>query len=206
MVPWMAILTGALFIWLAVRIGFYEIWGLFVNISVAVYVAIFLAPVVIDMVPATGSLAPYSTALSMIALAGGCFAVLYGLSYVFLTGQFSIPFPRIFDVLLAGGLGFLTGFLVCSFVALVFTATPLARRGFVNDLGFNRESEKANIACIARCCNVIHSLTGVETRDNPTETAIHQLLHQAHTAAPDGDVEKTDPNEPPPAEPGIPES
>ena len=29
-------------------------------------------------------------------------ALLHGLSYVFLTGQFNIPFPRIFDIVLSG--------------------------------------------------------------------------------------------------------
>lgn len=196
MVPWIAILVGALFIWLAVRIGFYEIWCLFVNVSVSIYVAIFLAPIVIDLVPATGGLSAYSTTLSMIVLAGGCFALLYGFSYVFLTGQFSVPFPKTFDILLGGGLGFLTGFLVCSFVALVFTATPVARGDCFNDLGFDRESQKANIACIARCCDAIHSLTGSDTTDSPTQTAITMLLDRADDMSVGGSVEQPDPNEP----------
>ncbi len=196
MVPWIGILVGALFVWLAVTIGFYEIWCLFINILISIYVAVFLAPTVIDLAPSTGSIAPYSTAMSMVVVAGGCFALLYGISYVFLTGQFSVPFPRTFDVLLAGGLGFLTGFLLLSFVGIVFTTTPLAKERFARTLGFNAESERANISCIARCCDVIHSLTGNDISDSPTKIAIAQLLDRVEATVPEEDSESADPNTP----------
>ena len=149
MVFWIAILTGALFIWLAVRMGFYETWALLFNIIVAIYVSIFLTPAVTRLVPMPGG-ASWCTALSMLVLAGGCFAVLHGLSWVFLTGQFSIRFPSVFDVVFSGILGFVAGFLVLSFAALALSTTPLAEHKIVSTLGLGREGQQANIAGIAR--------------------------------------------------------
>jgi len=191
MVFWIAILIGGLFAWQAVRLGFYETWGLLFGSIVSIYVAVFLAPSVVEFAAASGKASAYSTALGMIVLAGGCFAILYGLSYVFLTGQFKISFPETFDILLAGGLGFLTGFLLLSFVALVFMTTPLAEHELVDTIGLNVESEGANMACVAWCCDLVHSLVGPDGEEKASEAAIMRLLEQAEEAAP----ETIDPNE-----------
>jgi hypothetical protein len=177
MVFWVAILVGALFVWLAVRMGFYETWVLLFNVIISMYIAIFLAPIVSELAPAPGGAASYSTALSMALLAGGCFAVLHGLSYVFLTGQFSIPFPRMLDIVFSGILGFVAGFLVLSFLALVLATTPLADNSIVAGIGLGGPSQQTNISCIARCCDLIHSFTG--PGDQTTLAAVRQLLDPA---------------------------
>ena len=76
----------------------------------------------------------------MTVLAGGCFALLQGLSFVFLTGQFHIPFPRVFDIVLSGVLGFAAGFLIVSFVAVVLTTTPLAEHKIVGVFGLGKST------------------------------------------------------------------
>jgi hypothetical protein len=194
MVFWMAILTGILFVWLALRLGFYETWILFFNIVISVYVSIFLAPLVAGLAPGAGKAASYVTALSMLLLAGGCFAVLQGLSYVFLTGQFSVAFPRFFDVLLSGGLGFFAGFLVLSFAALVVTTTPLAENKLVSSIGFSRQAEETNLSCLAWCCNQVHSVAGFETDPNAAQTAVDRLFETRP-----GPDQAVDSNEPPEA-------
>jgi hypothetical protein len=176
MMFWIAILSGALFVWLAVRMGFYDTWVLFFNIVVSVYVSVFLAPVLAELVPPPGGAAAYHVALCMIVLAGGSFAVLQGLSFVFLTGQFSIPFPRTFDVLLSGLLGFVAGFLVLSFASLVLTTTPLAGHRIVGVFALGRQSRQANLFCITRCCDMIHSFAGPDDGGNATSTAVQKLL------------------------------
>jgi len=176
MVFWIAILAGILFVWLAVRLGFYATWVLLFNVLISMYVAIFLAPLIVDLAPAAGGAASYGVALSMLVLAAGCFALLHGLSYVFLTGQFNIPFPRIFEIVLSGVLGFAAGFLILSFAAIVLTTTPLARQEIVSSLGFNEQSQRANISCMARCCDLIHAVAGFEGGKETTGTAIHRLL------------------------------
>ena len=200
MVFWLAILVGAFFVWLAVRLGFFETWGLLFNIVISIYIAIFLAPTVAAYAPRDGALTPYCVGLSMTVLAVGCFAVLYGLMYVFLTSQYAVPFPKVLDVLVAGGMGFLAGFLLLSFVALVTTATPLAEHNLVGSVGFNTESEEANIACIAWCCDLVHGLVGPEGQEKASEAAIARLLESTREAAP---ADIVDPNEPAAPSAGI---
>ncbi len=179
MVFWIAILVGGVFVWLAVRMGFYQSWALLFNIVISIYLAIFLAPAVTEWAPTSGGGAGYGMMLSMAVLAVGCFALLYGLSYVFLTGQFEIPFPKVLDVLVAGLLGFVAGFLVLSFAALLVTVSPLAQHKVFTTLGFSREAQKPNIACMAYCCDIIHSVARLEPSDDATTKAIDRLLDHA---------------------------
>lgn len=197
MVFWIAILAGVLFVWLAVRLRFYATWVLLFNILVSIYVSIFLAPIIVDFAPAPGGAASYGMALSMLVLAGGCFAILHGLSYVFLTGQFNIAFPRVFDILLSGILGFIAGFVVLSFVAIVLTTTPLAQQEMVSSIGLNEQSQQSNISCLVRCCNLIHSVAGFEGGKNTTEAAIHRLMDDGRSSRSKHREVKPDANEPP---------
>jgi len=216
MMFWIAILAGALFVWLAVRLGFYETWVLLFNTVVSIYVSVFCTPILAELVPAPGGAASYHIALCMVALAGGCFALLQGLSYVFLTGQFHIPFPRLFDVLLSGVVGFLAGFLVLSFVALVLTTTPLAEHRIAGVFALAKQPQQAkgpqtqsialgnpNLSCLAWCCDVVHSFAGFHDAGSTTQVAVRKLLETPHVSAITGPGQ-TDVNES--LKPGPPKS
>jgi hypothetical protein len=196
MMFWIAILAGALFVWLAVRLGFYETWTLLFNIVVSIYVSVFLTPILAELAPASGEVSSYHTALCLIVLAGGCFALLQGLSFVFLTGQFHIPFPRIFDVVFSGMLGFVAGFLVLSFIALVLTTTPLARHKIVGVLGLGQQARPANLVCLTRCCDLIHFFAGSDDRGDTPQAALQRLV-QMNTVHPAPRNRPPDVNEPP---------
>ncbi|MCL5279996.1 MAG: CvpA family protein [Planctomycetes bacterium] len=196
MMFWIAILGGVLFVWLAVRLGFYETWTLLFNIVVSIYVSVFLTPILAEFAPASGGASSYHTALCLIVLAGGCFALLQGLSFVFLTGQFHIPFPRIFDVVFSGVLGFVAGFLVLSFAALALTTTPWAGHKIVGVLGLSQQSRPANLVCIARSCDLIHFFAGSDTSSDTPQAALERLLPM-NTAHPAPRPRPPDANEPP---------
>lgn len=197
MVFWVAILSGVLFAWLAVRLRFYATWVLVFNVLVSMYVAVFLAPAVAEFAPVAGGAASYGLTLSLVVLAGGCFAILHGLSFVFLTGQFNIAFPRVFDILVSGLLGFAAGFLVLSFVALVFTTTPLAQQEIVSSIGFNEQSQQPNITCLARSCNLIHAIAGFDGPKNTPQVAIRRLMDEGRKVEAKRKEPKPDVNEPP---------
>jgi len=213
MMFWIAILAGALFVWLAVRLGFYETWVLLFNIVVLIYVSVFLSPILIELVPAPGGAASYHVALCLTVLAGGCFALLQGLSFIFLTGQYHIPFPRVFDILLSGVLGFAAGVLTLSFVALVLTMTPLADNRIAGVFGLERQPEPAkgsqtrtialgnpNLACVTWCCDLIHSFAGFRDAGDTTTVAIQKLL-EMKKAGPSPTEKPPDTNEPPKPQP-----
>ena len=207
MVFWIAILAGVLFAWLAVRMGFYETWVLLFNIVVSIYIAIFLAPVVADFVPMPGR-ASWCMSLSMLVLAGGSFALLHGLSWVFLTGQFRGRFPSLFDVLFSGLLGFVAGFLILSFATLALSTTPLVQHRILRTLGLGRKDQGANIACVAQCCDLVHRVAGFDD-GSTTQTAVTRLLNTSDrltaqdSATPrlGGPADPNAPNKPPPQPP-----
>ncbi len=179
MVFWLAILVGTLFAWLAVRRGFYESLILLFNVVVSIYVAVFLAPALVQIVPAIEGAAAFKLALCLLAVGGGCFALLFGISFVLLTGQFHVPFPRVLDVVAAGACGFAAGFLAWSFVALVATATPLSEHWLLRHAGLSEKNQQANIACMAWCCDQVHAVAGIDAANNPTQVVIARLLEES---------------------------
>ena len=145
MVFWIGILVGGLFAWLTIKmLGFYETWAMLFNIVISIYLAVFLRPTIADILPAAGN-TPYSSALTIIAIAIASFAILHGISYVFFTSQFSVSFPRVLDILGTGFLGFLAGLLVWSFVSLLICIMPISQSSVVKTIGFGSQIDQANI-------------------------------------------------------------
>jgi len=175
MVFWLSILAGGLFIWLAVRIGFFEMWTMLFNIVISIYVAMFLTPVIVNVIPAAGDTA-YGNALTLAVIATGTFLILFGISYIFLTGQFSVAFPKVFDILFAGILGFLAGALVFSFAALIITVTPASQNRLMSKIGFNARSQRTNIEYICRWCDLIDLAVSSPDRETTAEQTINTLL------------------------------
>ena len=182
MVFWLAILAGGLFAWLAIKMGFYVTWAMLFNIVISVYLAVFLTPIIVEVVPGFGDTS-YGIALTLIAAAVGTFLILHCISYTFLTGQFNVSFPKIFDMLLAGLLGFLAGFLVLSFAAFLICVMPISQNRFVSGVGFNRDSQQANISYICRWCDFVNWIVSSGDDEATSERAINQLLGSAKPRA-----------------------
>jgi glucan phosphoethanolaminetransferase (alkaline phosphatase superfamily) len=180
---WITILGGAIFAWFAIKIGFYEIWALLFNILISVYLAIYLTPIVTDILPATLD-TNYGTTLTIIALAAAVFLILYGITYVLFTGQFEVPFPKIFDILFAGFLGFLTGFLVLSFIVLLICITPISQNKLLNEMGFNRETQQANISYLCWWCDKVNWFAASKDNKITGQQAIDKLLAKAKPPVP----------------------
>ena len=184
MVFWLGILTGGLFIWFAIKIGFYEMLAMLFNIVISVYVAIFLSPVILETVPEAGDI-PCCNAIALAVLATGTFFILYGITYVFLTGQFKVSFPKLFDILLTGVLGFLAGFLVLSFAAFVITLTPISQNRFVRQVGLNRQSQQANLSYICWWCDLVNSIVSSPDTKITSKQAVEHLLSNTQSTTPD---------------------
>lgn len=175
MVFWLSILASGLFVWLAVRMGFFETWTMLFNIVISVYVAIFLTPVLLGILPAAGGTS-YGVALALAVTAIGSFCTLWGISYVFLTGQFRIAFPKAFEILLSGLLGFLAGFLVSSFLCLTITVAPVSQNRLVSAIGFNVESQQPNISYLCWWCDLVHSIVSLPDTKTTSHQTVSQLL------------------------------
>lgn len=198
MVFWIGILAGALFAWFAFKLGFYDTLAILLNIVISIYIAVFLAPVIVDFIPAAGQ-TPYGNVLTLLVLAAGIFFILFGISYTFITGQFSISFPKIFDILFAPLLGFLTGFLLLSFVAFLISITPISQNKYANEIGLNRHSQQANISYICWWCDLVHSVVSSEDSPESTEQAIDWYFQSAEKKTLEEPAEQAEPNKPPDA-------
>ena len=191
---WLGILVGGLFAWFAIKLGFYETWAMLFNIIISIYLAVFLRPVIAEVVPAAGD-TPYSSVLIMSATAIASFLILHGISYTFLTGQFSVSFPKIFNTLSAGFLGFLAGFLVWSFASLLISATPISQNTFVKGIGFDTQFEQTNMPYISWWCNLVNTVVSPQDSKRTTEEAISELLKtvkKKETAVQDKPAEPND--------------
>ena len=195
MVFWLGILAGGLFTWLAIKIGFYEMWALLFNIVISIYTAIFLSPVILNIIPEAGDI-PCSNALALAVLGGGTFFILYGITYVFLTGQFKVSFPKLFDILFTGILGFLAGFLVLSFAALVITLTPISQNRFVKQVGFNRHSQQANLSYICFWCDLVNSIVSSPDTKITSKQAVEHLLSETQSSTAEKEAGQTAPSAP----------
>jgi len=190
MVFWLGILVGGLFAWLAVKIGFYETWTMLFNIVISIYVAVFLGPVILDIIPAAGDTA-FGKVLAMITTGVGVFLILHCISYTFLTGQFSVSFPGIFNTLGAALLGFVAGFLVWSFVSLLICISPISQNSIIKGLGFGSESQQANISYIGRWCDLVNKVVASEESESSARETIGELLGEKKQVG-----EPAEPNEP----------
>ena len=195
MVFWVGILVGGVFVWFAIKMGFYETWAFAFNIVISIYLAVFLGPIIASTVPVVRDTA-YNNALTMTVTAVGVFLILHGISYTFLTGQFTVSFPKVFDTLGTGFLGFLAGFLVWSFVSLLICITPISQNSFVKEIGFSSQFEQTSVSYISRFCNLVNAVVSSQDNEQTTEEAISGLLKGAEKKAQDKTAEKAEPNEP----------
>ncbi len=186
MIFWVGILVGAFFVWLAIGRGFYETWTMLFNVVISIYTAVYLTPVIVDIIPAAGE-TDYGNALTLAAVAAAVFVILYVISLTFLTGQFKVAFPKIFDNLGAGILGFLAGLLIWSFVVLLISATPIGKNDFAKSIGFPQTSNPY----LCWWCDLINTAAASDD-GQPAQEAVTWLLEEAKEKT----LEQPDPNEP----------
>lgn len=185
--------------WYAIRIGFYEMWAMLFNIVISIYMAVFLGPAALEVIPGVAD-TPYSNVLAMLTISAGAFLILHCISYTLITGQFSVTFPRIFNSLGAGLLGFLAGFLVWSFASLLIYMTPISQNKFVREIGFGSQFHQSNVSVICRWCDLVNKVVAAEDSRISSEKAISEFLESPEKKTPDTMGDTPEPNEPPGAD------
>lgn len=170
------ILAGGFCIWLAVKIGFYETWAMFFNIVITIYVALHLTQPIVDLLLKEAGNIPCCEALTLIILAIGAFLILHGITYVLFTSQFKVTFPKIFDVLFSGVLGFIGGYLVLSFAAIVIALTPFAKYAEID-----YDSVNTSMKYPYQLFDGIHSIIRSPENEKTTEHVIEELLKKSKT-------------------------
>ena len=167
---WIGILFGVLFAWLAMKIGFYDTFVYFVNTLISIYLALFVTPLLLHVIPEAGDI-PYSTMVTTAVVGVGSFLLLYAIAYMLLIGQFKVSFSKAFDTIFGGLFGFLTGFLVLSFITILAYTTSLPQvTHFIE-----KNAIKSNVSYICWWCDHIHGLIGTDDITQPSRNAIQKL-------------------------------
>jgi hypothetical protein len=199
---WTGILVAAVFAYSAIKLGFYQAWTILFNVVIAVYIGIKLGPALEEFVPMSGQ---YCKALAVLATGVGTFLILQGIAYVFLIGQFAVTFPRGVNTLGSGLVGFLAGFLVWSFAAVVLCTTPLSDNAFVKDIGFESKNlEEAKVQpYLVWWCNFVDKLVVAGDSQASVEQTVKDLLTRpvqtgtkVRTGRPAPVVDANEPNRP----------
>ena len=149
----------------------------------------------------------YSNALTMLATAVAAYLILYAISYIFFTSQISVPFPKIFDILGAGFLGFSAGFLLWSFACLLISITPLSQQPMVKKIDFAGQFQRINMPYLSWWCDRVNMVVSRQNSTTSTEQTISTLLGDFERKAHEKATKQAEPNEPagPDTKTGIPE-
>jgi hypothetical protein len=190
MVFLIGILIAVVFAVSAVKLGLYHAWSLLFSVLVSVYLGIRLGPFIEDFIPTGGG---YNTTLGILAAGLGTFAVLHGISYAFLIGQFDVNFPHAIGKLGSAVFGFLTGFLVWSFLLLLVCAAPFSQNKYFKDIGVSCDGFEQihEHSYLIWWCSVLDKLVGSGDADTEAKQAIAGLLFKPSMSA-----KRPDANEP----------
>jgi hypothetical protein len=115
---------------------------------------------------------------------------------VFFTSQFNISFPKIFDILGAGLLGLLAGFLVWSFVSFLISISPIGQNVFIKDFGFDKQFKRTSMPYMSWWCNLVNTAVACEGKKDATEEVIEGLLKSAEKKPRRRKTKPVEPNEP----------
>ena len=197
MIFWITILLSVCIGWVATRIGFYETLVYTVNITLSIYLALFITPFVVTHVPAATEIA-VGLPLTLAALATDSFLVLFGASFLLFTGQFKVTFPKLLDILLSGIIGCGSGFFLVSFMCIILSVTPYA----MTEALVNTSNLETNTGVLCHGCDSIHALVGRNTPLVSTRDIIDWLIE--NKSSPQDHRSEPDPNKPPssPVAPG----
>lgn len=166
---WLTILGGLCIAALAVKIGFFETFAASFNVVLAVYAALFFTPFVLTLAPQAADI-PNGLAITSLVIGIGVFLILFAVCFFLITGQFTVSFPKLFDVVFAGTLGFLIGFLVLSFALVtVCRATSVGRSQWIS-----AEAITPNTDYLCWWCDHVHGWIG--SKDWPTDRPTQEVL------------------------------
>jgi uncharacterized membrane protein required for colicin V production len=183
------ILVGGLCTWFAIKIGFYETWATLFNIVIAIYIAFFLAQPILNFLPEETGNIPCCDALTLLIVAVGSFLILHGITYILFTSQFNVTFPKIFDILFAGLLGFFGGFLLLTFTVLIIFLTP-----FGTYVGIENDSLEYNMSSAYWLFDGIHSIVSSPDNEIKTKEIIEQFLSKSQPDTQNKNLQQAEPD------------
>lgn len=155
MIFWIGIAVGAFLAWCATQSHFVKSWVLLFNLVIAVYIAVFTAPLVThDLVEAQQT--AYGHALALLAIVGGALFALCNICFMLMPDDKDVDLPEALNTILCGAVGFLGGMLVWSFLVVLIYVSPLGETNFARQCGLTRDRRPTSVSFLCACCDVVH--------------------------------------------------
>ena len=150
MMFWFAILGGIILAVFAVKKKFYSMWPVLFNVMVSIYLGVMILPLIVGFAEDIEN-SPYHLAGCILLTAIAVFAILQTITTTFFTGAFEVSFPRLFDNIGAGILGFVSGYIACTFICFLIFVCPFSDRLFDNKDILANSSTKT----VIRTCDLV---------------------------------------------------
>lgn len=188
---WITVLMGVVVALIYSRRGLYEAVVLAFNLNLSIYLALYLAPTLINSVP-TATDIPGGLSLTVLLIFALCAGLLCVVSFFLFTGQFAVPLAKALDFVGGATVGGFAGFLGASFLFLILTLTPIPGvPQWVQALDVT-----PNTQTICSTCDATHRLLGTD-RSYQTEGLITWLNEKSQELRASAvEDPNTDPNGP----------
>jgi len=128
MIFWLAMIAGLAGAFFGIKKqSFYAIWAILFNLMVSIYVSVMLARPVISLLDKDTAGYEYQLAISILLIAAVLFALLQIIAVSFFT-SYGLQFSKTFDKAGSAVLGFIIGFLTCSYFFFIICIMPVSRK------------------------------------------------------------------------------
>ena len=169
---WVVILVGLLVGIFGIRKGFFVMWGTVFNVLISIYLGVMLTPLIVGTFQKEG-VSCYCCAGCVAGVTLLLFAILESIVYCCLFKGSKVILPWAVDTFGAGMLGFVCGYIACSFLLLVIGIMPVEtpfKGGF-----FDKEKLVAvGEGPVVKSCDIVGSLS-LQFRKGVAEQVISQL-------------------------------
>ena len=166
-----AVLIGCVSAVIGIKKGFFAVWPVFFNILIAIYIGIMLTPTIVGLAPEIEE-SGYYGACCVACIAILVFAVLQAVVTIFFSRMYEAASPEILDRIGSAVLGFLSGYLVCSFVVLLIFITPFARHPALKG---RKDSTPTAVKSVANACSFVDVIS-LNCRKDVVDGIINWLI------------------------------
>jgi len=157
MVFWIAIIAGLAGAFFGIKKqSFYALWATLFNLMVSIYLSVMVARPIISLLDKDTTGYAYQLAISMLLIAAVFFALLQIIAVSFFT-SYGLQFSKTFDKAGSSVLGFIIGFLTCSYLFFIICVMPVSRKTSI--IWPKGSPSKAAIMPVVKTCDLIAKLS-----------------------------------------------
>ena len=152
------ILVGGVFTYIGIKKKFFVMWAMVINLLISMFLSVMLMPLMAKLMPDLGEDAYFLT-VCLLVLSALFYVLFHMIVKLYITGNNTIEFPLVFDKIGAGLLGFLFGYLACSFVLFALSVMPIAKHEFITNVFGEKGLGPVVSRPVKKACDFVGSMT-----------------------------------------------